>query len=81
MRVKNQSESVSNDATQQSVHLTGGILRHFRTFSTPEHAASRQSCSWSFIHARPPASNANRWAVRWLYTHRRIIKLEQYEQR
>ena len=22
--------------TQQSVHLTGGILRHFRAFSTPE---------------------------------------------
>jgi hypothetical protein len=21
---------------QQSVHLTGGILRHFQTFSTPE---------------------------------------------
>jgi len=23
-------------AAQQSVHLTGGILRHFRAFSTPE---------------------------------------------
>jgi len=22
--------------SQQSVHLTGGILRHFRVFSTPE---------------------------------------------
>ena len=21
-----------------------------------------ESCSWSFIYARPPASNANRWA-------------------
>jgi len=25
--------------------------------------AQTESCSWSFIHARPPASNANRWAV------------------
>ena len=24
------------NAAQQSVHLTGGILRHFRAFSTPE---------------------------------------------
>ncbi|MBL8091780.1 MAG: hypothetical protein JNJ43_15695 [Anaerolineales bacterium] len=24
------------NASQQSVHLTGGILRHFRAFSTPE---------------------------------------------
>ncbi len=22
-----------------------------------------ESCSWSFIYARPPASNANRWAA------------------
>ena len=25
-----------SNASQQSVHLTGGILRHFRAFSTPE---------------------------------------------
>jgi hypothetical protein len=25
-----------NNAAQQSVHLTGGILRHFQAFSTPE---------------------------------------------
>ncbi len=24
------------NSAQQSVHLTGGILRHFRAFSTPE---------------------------------------------
>ena len=24
------------NAAQQSVHLTGGILRHFRAFSTPK---------------------------------------------
>lgn len=28
-------ESVKSKACQQSVHLTGGILRHFRAFSTP----------------------------------------------
>ena len=38
------------------VHVTGGILRHFRALSTPEHAASRQSCSQSFVHARPPVT-------------------------
>ena len=26
----------SSKSAQQSVHLTGGILRHFRAFSTPE---------------------------------------------
>ena len=40
----------------QSVHLTGGILRHFSGFIY----AQTESCSRSFIHARPPASNANR---------------------
>ena len=28
--------TVLKNAAQQSVHLTGGILRHFRAFSTPE---------------------------------------------
>ena len=41
------------------VHLTGGILRHFRAFFYTQ----TESCSRSFIYARPPASNANRWAV------------------
>ena len=27
---------LQNTVAQQSVHLTGGILRHFRAFSTPE---------------------------------------------
>jgi len=26
----------TNDAAQQSVHLTGGSLRHFQALSTPE---------------------------------------------
>jgi len=30
------SESCVHRAAEQSVHLTGGILRHFRGFSTPE---------------------------------------------
>ena len=30
------NESCNPKACQQSVHLTGGILRHFRAFSTPE---------------------------------------------
>jgi len=53
-----QASSCLSDYAQQSVHLTGGILRHFRAFFY----ARTESCSWSFIHTRPPASNANRWA-------------------
>jgi len=30
------NQRVLHKAPQQSVHLTGGILRHFRAFSTPE---------------------------------------------
>ena len=29
-------EFCTHRAAEQSVHLTGGILRHFRAFSTPE---------------------------------------------
>jgi hypothetical protein len=35
---------------QQSVHLTGGILRHFRAFSTPEQNPALGA------NPRPPAS-------------------------
>ncbi len=34
--IYSQSESGVTQNAQQSVHLTGGILRHFRAFSTPE---------------------------------------------
>jgi len=30
------STFISKKACQQSVHLTGGILRHFQAFSTPK---------------------------------------------
>jgi hypothetical protein len=54
------NQRVLHKACQQSVHLTGGILRHFRAFFYTR----TESCSWSFAYARPPASNANRWAFR-----------------
>jgi len=44
---------------QQSVHLTLGILRHFRAFSTPKQNPALEV----FIYAHPSAGNANRWAV------------------
>ena len=31
------------------MHLTGGILRHFQAFLYTQ----AESCSWSFVHARP----------------------------
>ena len=57
----NQAKIVfKRNAAQQSVHWTGGIRRH----------ASRKHFSGfefillpSTVHARPPASNANRWAA------------------
>jgi MFS-type transporter involved in bile tolerance (Atg22 family) len=53
-------------------------MLHFRQCRRTKHAldgwdsaafsgiflARTESCSRSFIHARPPASNANRWATR-----------------
>ena len=42
--------------------LAGGSLAQSAAFSSIFHAQT-ESCSRSFIHARPPASNANRWAL------------------
>ena len=51
------SQRVLHPASQQSVQWTVGILRHFRAFFYTR----TESCSWSFIYARPTATNANRW--------------------
>lgn len=47
-------------ASQQSVHWTLGIPRHFRAFSTPE-----QNLAFGVLSTPAPApSNANRWALK-----------------
>jgi hypothetical protein len=43
-------------AAEQSVQRTGGSLRDFQAVFYTQ----TESCSRSFIHARPPAANANR---------------------
>jgi hypothetical protein len=51
--------SLPEKAAQQSAQRTGGTQRRFQAFF----CARTETCSRSFIHARPLAGNASRWAA------------------
>jgi len=51
------SKKVYTTAAQQSVHLTGGILRYFRAFSTPEQNPALEVLSTS-AHPQVPIRSA-----------------------
>jgi hypothetical protein len=59
------------NASQQSVHLTGGILRHFQAFSTPKQNPALEVLSTP-AHTQYPAENmrGGSQAVERLYMHR-----------
>jgi len=62
------SESCTTKNAEQSVHLTGGILRHFRAFSTPEQNPALKVLS---TPAHPQVTQAvGRWLIKKEYARR-----------